>query len=181
MRYKVLGGIALVVIVLIIAAVLIFNHEGGKRSTVEKPMEADRVARNITLYELNTESDKTTVLHAKKAYLKEDQVLDLFDITLNQEDKFKITGPEARYNMEKSRLNVKGDVLLTAEDGSRAFFKDLTWEKSTNLINTKNPVRLEKEGGWLIGQRMEMTDDFSRISFSGGVHGQINRNFDIGS
>lgn len=181
MRYKVSGGIALVVVVIIIAALLLFRNADEKSRVPEKPMEADRVARNITLYELNTESDKTTVLHAKKAFLKEDQVLDLFDITLNQEDKFKMTGPEARYNMEKSRLNVKGDILLTAEDGSRAFFKDLTWEKSTNLINTKNPVRLEKEGGWLIGQRMEMTDDFSRISFSGGVHGQINRDFDIGS
>ncbi|HEY9160493.1 MAG TPA: LPS export ABC transporter periplasmic protein LptC [Desulfomonilia bacterium] len=181
MRNKVLGGIALVAVILVITVILLFNHEGGKKRVAEKPMEADRVARNITLYELNTENDKTTVLHARKAFLKEDQVLDLFDITLNQEDKFKITGPEARYNMEKSRLNVKGDILLTAEDGSRAFFRDLTWEKSTNLINTKNPVRLEKEGGWLIGQRMEMTDDFSRISFSGGVHGQINRNFDIGS
>jgi LPS export ABC transporter protein LptC len=181
MRYKVLGGIALAVIVLIVAAALIFSGADKERKAAEKPMEADRVARNITLYELNTDSSKTTILHAKKAFLKEDQVLDLFDITLNQEDKFTITGPEARYNMEKSRLNVKGDILLTAEDGSRAFFKDLTWEKSTNLLRTNNPVRLEKEGGWLTGRKMEMTDDFSRISFSGGVHGQINRNFDIGS
>ena len=65
--------------------------------------------------------------------------------------------------------------------GAALFFKDLTWEKSTNLIHTSNPVRLEKKGGWLTGQKMEMTDDLSRISFSGGVHGQINRNFDIGS
>jgi LPS export ABC transporter protein LptC len=179
MRYKVLGGIVL--IILIISVVLIYSNSNNSRKAAEKPMEADRVARNITLYELDTNSNKTTVLHAKKALLKEEQVLDLYDITLNQEDKFIITGPEARYNMDKSNLDVKGDILLTAKDGSRAFVKDLTWEKSSNLMHTNNPVRLEKEGGWLTGQKMEMTDDLSRISFSGGVHGQINRNFDLGS
>lgn len=179
MWYKVMGGSVLIII--IVAAALILSNLSNSKKAAEKPIEADRVAKNITLYELNTDSNKSTVLHAKKALLKEEQVLDLFDITLNQEDKFSITGPQARYDLDKSNLDVKGDILLTAKDGSRAFFKDLTWEKSTNLINTKNPVRLEKEGGWLVGQRMEMTDDFSRISFSGGVHGQINRNFDIGS
>jgi LPS export ABC transporter protein LptC len=179
MSYKLLGGSLLIIV--IIAAAFIYSNSNSSRKAAEKPIEADRVARNITLYELNTDSGKTTVLHAKKALLKEEQVLDLFDITLNQEDKFSITGPQARYNMDKSNLDVKGDVLLTAKDGSRAFFKDLTWEKSSNLIHTNNPVRLEKEGGWLTGQKMEMTDDLSRISFSGGVHGQINRNFDLGS
>jgi len=176
---KVLGGSLLIII--IVAAALIFSNSHNSMKAPVKPMEADRVARNITLYELNTESNKTTILHAKKGLLKEEQVLDLYDITLNQEDKFTITGPEARYNMEKSNLDVKGDILLTAKDGSRAFFKDLTWEKSSNLLHTNNPVRLEKEGGWLTGQKMEMNDDLSRISFSGGVHAQINRNFDIGS
>jgi LPS export ABC transporter protein LptC len=176
---KMLGGIVL--IMLIIAAVLVFSNSSNRNKVAEKPMEADRIARNITLYELNTESNKTTILHAKKGLLKEEQVLDLYDITLNQEDKFSITGPQARYNMEKSNLDVKGDILLTAKDGSRAFLKDLTWEKSSNLLHTNNPVRLEKEGGWLTGQKMEMNDDLSRISFSGGVHAQINRNFDIGS
>jgi LPS export ABC transporter protein LptC len=176
---KVLGGSLLIII--IIAAALIFSKSHNSMKAAVKPMEADRIARNITLYELNTESNKTTILHAKKALLKEEQVLDLFDITLNQEDKFSITGPVARYNMDKSNLDVKGDILLTAKDGSRAFIKDLTWEKTSNLLHTNNPVRLEKEGGWLVGQKMEMTDDLSKISFSGGVHAQINRNFDIGS
>ncbi len=179
MWYKVLGGSVLIII--IIAAALILSNSSNNKKAAEKPIEADRVARNITLYELNTDSNKTTILHAKKALLKEEQVLDLFDITLNQEDKFSITGPQARYNMDKSNLDVKGNILLTAKDGSRAFLKDLTWEKSSNLMHTNNPVRLEKEGGWLTGQKMEMTDDLSRISFSGGVHAKIDRNFDIGS
>ena len=50
MRYKVLGGIVL--IILIIAAVFIFSNSSNQRKVAEKPMEADRVARNITLYEL---------------------------------------------------------------------------------------------------------------------------------
>jgi LPS export ABC transporter protein LptC len=179
MRYKLLGGSVLIMIT--IATALIYSSSDSSRKAADKPMEADRMASNITLYELNSDSGKTTVLHAKKALLKEEQILDLFDINLNQEDKFSITGPQARYNMDKSNLDVKGDILLTAKDGSRAFFRDLTWEKSSNLIHTNNPVRMEKEGGWLIGQKMEMTDDLSRISFSGGVHGQINRNFDLGS
>jgi hypothetical protein len=174
---KIVG--VLVILIAASAAFVLYQNAAPNISPVAKPLEAERVARNIMLYELNTESGETSTLHAQKGFFRSDKIIDLFDITLNREDKLNITGKEATYNMDNSNLKVKGDILLRADDGSKAFLKDLTWEKSTKLINSDNPVRLEKDDGWLTGEKVEMADDLSRISFSGGVHAQVNRNFDI--
>ena len=181
MWYKVFGAIILIII--LASAFVIYSGKAGRREgmNIAKTVEADRIAKNITLFELNTENNKTTVLHAEKGLLKEDQELDLYNITVTQEGKFNIKGPQAKYDLEKSNLAVKGDIVLEAKDGSKAYFRDMIWEKATNLIHSENQVRLEKEGGWLTGQKVEMTDDLSIISFSGGVHAKINRDFDIGS
>jgi len=174
---KIIG--ALVILIASGAVFVLYQNIAINKPAVAKPLEAERVARNIMLYELNTENSEYSTLHAQKGFFKSDKVVELFDITLNREDKLKITGKEAIYDMDKSNLKVKGDILLSADDGSRAFLRDLTWEKTSKLINSDNPVRLEKDDGWLTGERVEMTDDLSRISFSGGVHAQVNRNFDI--
>lgn len=160
----------------IIALVILSSRDNETGSPVNGDHALSRKATNVVMFERKRDSGKTMAVSAKQVVETEDQVAHLTDFHLVQQKGVQIIGKDARYDRNRSILEVKGPVSIKTSDNAQAQLDGLIWDRERRKAYTTNPVSLEAHDGTMVADRAEFSDEFSQIALIGHVHAKISRN-----
>jgi LPS export ABC transporter protein LptC len=172
MRSRRLLGVLFVLATLIVcAAGCDRDGDGGGRGSRAR---ADQEIEGFTLTQTR-EGTKLWVLRADNALVFEraDQI-ELTDLRI---DFFKETG-EVRSTLTADKgflsrrtndMEVRGDVIVYAADGTILTTETLSWNERTGKVETEDPVRVTKDSDVMTGEGVEADPDLKNI--------RVKRNF----
>ncbi|MCM8800963.1 MAG: LPS export ABC transporter periplasmic protein LptC [Candidatus Omnitrophica bacterium] len=86
-------------------------------------------------------------LSGKSAYILE-QRIKLKDIVGNfygEKEAVKLTAKQGEFNKQDSNVHLKDDVVITTSKGARLTTQSLDWDRSNQLVSTKESINIERE------------------------------------
>jgi len=166
-------GLGAIVIISLIG-IMVFERENTVQQIKSDPIL--RSAQQITMHEIKTDSDISTIIHAQRVVEQLDNVVSLDNFELTQSDGIHMAGRQARYDTGSSILTVTGPVTINTLDGRKAVLDGLVWNRTTQIAFTQNPVVVEGIEGTIRANKAEFFNGFTEIRFLGGVHAQITQN-----
>ncbi|HON37534.1 MAG TPA: hypothetical protein PLY57_02055 [Deltaproteobacteria bacterium] len=143
---------------------------GTGTGTGEQP---SRAAGGIVMYETKPDSGSSLVIHAASATEDKDRVVVLEEFRLEQSNGLRLTGDRARYDADRSLLDIIGPVRVNTADGWQADLDGLTWDRKTKKASTDKPLVVKGAQGTITADRGEFFDDFNRILLAGDVHANL--------
>lgn len=156
-----------------IAALIVLFSGPEKTTTMTDQAPVLRRASNVVLFEHADDGSRSISITAREVMEKSDQTAYLADFDISSATGLRIRGTHARYNFERSLLEVEGLVSIETTDGVEGTLNGLSWDREANIASTDNPLRLTGPQGTIQANRATFQDDFTLIQFSGGVHAKI--------
>jgi hypothetical protein len=164
-------------IVIIAAAFIVsISRENEEPPSLKKGVQLKRQAMNVVMFERKNQDGKTMEVSAREVDETGGQVVHLKDFYLMQPGELSMFGKEAIYDRTSSILEVRDQVVIKREDGSRAILNGLTWDRRKDAAHTDNPVKIESKDGIITSDKAEFSDEFTKVAFIGRVHAQIMQN-----
>lgn len=169
---------ALVLLALALGIGLIAGNDDQERTdaagrgtgAAEQP---SRAAGGVVMYETKPDSGASLVIRAASATESTDNVVVLEEFSLEQSNGLKLTGDRARYDADRSLLDIVGPVRVNTTDGWQADLDGLTWDRKTSKASTDRPLVVRGAQGTITADRGEFFDDFSHILLAGDVHADL--------
>ncbi len=98
----------------------------------------------------------------KKSWQIHGQSADIFEnvVKLNnikadlfgQEEKMQLTAKKGSLQKQSGDMHLEQDVVATTESGAKLNTDSLDWQRSSNVVTTKDKVRIEKENMTAVGK-----------------------------
>ncbi len=143
---------------------------GRDTDAAEQP---SRAAGGVVMYETKPDSGASLVIRAASATEGKDKVVVLEEFRLEQSNGLELTGDRARYDTDRSLLDIIGPVRVNTADGWQADLDGLTWDRATRKASTDRPLVVKGAQGTITADRGEFFDDFNRILLAGDVHADL--------
>jgi LPS export ABC transporter protein LptC len=84
-----------------------------------------------------------------------------------------IVGDQGDVDRESKDVEVRGNVVVTADDGLRLETSVLRWDADQRRLWTDEEVRLSRQGSTVVGQGFEVRTDDEAATIGGRVHARF--------
>lgn len=97
--------------------------------------------------------------------------LQMIDGTMTKPDgsKVRLTARDGVFDSEEHRLNLSNEIVVHADDGSRAFMKSADVDMKAGTILSSDPVRAETPNGRIRADTMDIAERGAHMLFKGKV------------
>lgn len=140
----------------------------------ERPeQDITRTANKITMQDVDLRTGIITFVRADKVVEKQGRFLVLDNVEIERADKVHVVANTAHYDLNRSRLDVKGHIVMTTPDGMKGELQSLSWDKASDRAWTEDPVRLTTTDGVVTANGAVMLKDLEHISLIGDVYAKM--------
>lgn len=98
----------------------------------------------------------------KKTWAIQGQSADIFENVVKldnikadsfgQQEQMQLTAKKGSLDKQSGNMHLEEDVVATTQSGAKMTTDSLDWQRSTNLVTTKDKVRIEKENMTAVGK-----------------------------
>ncbi|MCD6570201.1 MAG: hypothetical protein J7L53_05820 [Deltaproteobacteria bacterium] len=132
---------------------------------------------NIYMLEKNLDDGSSIKLYTDTAIQYTDNTIALGEFEVYTSGGIYIKGEKAQYNIDQSKLEVFGPIIIKTQDGDKAYMDGLIWDRTSNIGGTDSPIKVEAKGIIIEAKNAQFRNDFHLLSFSGGVNAKIYNNY----
>ncbi len=167
--------VLVVLFVLGVTGLLVARSRTAEVESLGAPADAD-----LRIKEVDLEEETRGIrwrLKAEQALLYEQtgqtSLRNLAVTVYERNQTWTIVGDQGDVDRESKDVEVRGNVVVTADDGLRLETSVLRWDADQRRLWTDEEVRLSRQGSTVVGQGFEVRTDDEAATIGGRVHARF--------